>query len=133
MHADKVQGATRDAGGLGLDVCRLKERGRTFRESFLAKLGLLLRGTVAAPPERFGETLADEHIRGGAYRKHPSQSLPTPLSMLPRCMPHARGRNDKALSKQCRRDCPGLAGNQAVSSAIPKTAAPCLVLVSGSC
>lgn len=45
--------------------CRLKEKGRTFRESFLAKLGLLLRGTVAAPPERFGETLADEHIRGG--------------------------------------------------------------------
>lgn len=37
-----------------------------FRESFLAKLGLLLRGTVAAPPERFGETLGDEHIRGGA-------------------------------------------------------------------
>lgn len=36
-----------------------------FRESFLSKLQLLLRGTVAAPPERFGETLADEHIRGG--------------------------------------------------------------------
>ncbi len=45
--------------------CRLKEKGRTFREAFLAKLGLLLRGTVAAPPERYGETLADEHIRGG--------------------------------------------------------------------
>ena len=38
-----------------------------FREAFLAKLQLLLRGTVAAPPERFGETLADEHIRGGAF------------------------------------------------------------------
>lgn len=38
-----------------------------FRESFLSKLALLLRGTVAAPPERFGETLADEHIRGGAF------------------------------------------------------------------
>ena len=46
---------------------RLKEKGRSFRESFLAKLCLLLRGTVAAPPERFGETLADEHIRGGAH------------------------------------------------------------------
>lgn len=46
-------------------ACRLKEKGRSFRESFLAKLGLLLRGTVAAPPERFGETLSDEHIRGG--------------------------------------------------------------------
>ena len=46
-------------------MSRLKEKGRTFREAFLAKLGLLLRGTVAAPPERYGETLADEHIRGG--------------------------------------------------------------------
>ena len=45
---------------------RLKDKGRMFREAFLAKLALLLRGTVAAPPERFGETLADEHIRGGA-------------------------------------------------------------------
>ena len=42
----------------------LQEKGRVFRESFLSKLQLLLRGTVAAPPERFGETLADEHIRG---------------------------------------------------------------------
>ena len=40
-------------------------QGRIFREAFIAKLALLLRGTVAAPPERFGETLADEHIRGG--------------------------------------------------------------------
>ena len=53
-------------------TCRLKEKGRTFRESFLAKLCLLLRGTVAAPPERFGETLADEHIRGG---EHVHQSI----------------------------------------------------------
>lgn len=45
----------------------LQEKGRVFRESFLSKLALLLRGTVAAPPERFGETLADEHIRGGAF------------------------------------------------------------------
>ena len=45
---------------------RLKERGRAFREVFLSRLGLLLRGTVAAPPEKFGETLADEHIQGGA-------------------------------------------------------------------
>ena len=50
-------------------MCRLKEKGRSFRESFLAKLCLLLRGTVAAPPERFGETLADEHIRGGAHMR----------------------------------------------------------------
>lgn len=45
----------------------LQEKGRIFREAFLSKLQLLLRGTVAAPPERFGETLADEHIRGGAF------------------------------------------------------------------
>lgn len=48
-------------------VPTLQEKGRIFREAFLSKLGLLLRGTVAAPPERFGETLADEHIRGGAF------------------------------------------------------------------
>lgn len=50
-----------------LPACRLKEKGRVFREGFLAKLALLLRGTVSAPPERFGETLADEHIRGGTH------------------------------------------------------------------
>lgn len=48
----------------------LQEKGRVFRESFLSKLQLLLRGTVAAPPERFGETLADEHIRGAWQRQH---------------------------------------------------------------
>lgn len=51
-----------------LNPDRLKERGRSFREAFLAKLQLLLRGTVAAPADRFGETLADEHIKGGASR-----------------------------------------------------------------
>ncbi|KAK9918350.1 hypothetical protein WJX75_003404 [Coccomyxa subellipsoidea] len=57
---------------------KLKEKGRSFRESFLAKLGLLLRGTVAAPPERFGETLSDEHIRGGAFVGPDSKTLPVP-------------------------------------------------------
>ena len=50
-----------------LEAEKLKEKGRVFREAFISKLGLLLRGTVAAPPDRFGETLADEHIRGGAF------------------------------------------------------------------
>ena len=50
-----------------LESEKLKEKGRVFREAFISKLGLLLRGTVAAPPDRFGETLADEHIRGGAF------------------------------------------------------------------
>lgn len=43
----------------------MQEKGRGFRESFLSKLTLLLKGTVAAPSNRFGETLADEHLRGG--------------------------------------------------------------------
>lgn len=38
-----------------------------FREAFLNKLNLLLRGTVAAPADRFGETLADEHMMGGEH------------------------------------------------------------------
>lgn len=43
----------------------LQDKGRMFREAFLNKLSLLLRGTVAAPADRFGETLADEHMMGG--------------------------------------------------------------------
>lgn len=62
--------------------CRLKEKGRTFREAFLAKLGLLLRGTVAAPPERYGETLADEHIRGGTKSVSPAQTLCSAAALL---------------------------------------------------
>lgn len=56
-----VQGELAD-----LAPSRLKERGRVFREAFLTRLALLMRGTVSAPPDQFGETLADEHIRGGA-------------------------------------------------------------------
>ena len=59
-----------------VDMRRLKDKGRTFREAFLAKLALLLRGTVAAPPERFGETLADEHIRGGAPMQFHCNHIP---------------------------------------------------------
>ena len=50
-----------------LESEKLKDKGRIFREAFISKLSLLLRGTVAAPPDRFGETLDDEHIRGGAF------------------------------------------------------------------
>lgn len=50
-----------------LDEAKLKEKGRLFRDSFLAKLSLLLKGTVVAPPERFGETLQDERVHGGAF------------------------------------------------------------------
>ena len=51
----------------GLDGERLRERGRAFYASFLSKIPLLIRGTMAAPPDRFGETLADEHVRGGSF------------------------------------------------------------------
>jgi hypothetical protein len=43
---------------------------------FLQKIPLLLRGTMAAPPERFGETLADEHIRGGTFVGDDGRPLP---------------------------------------------------------
>jgi hypothetical protein len=59
--------AIKPAATLWHSFVTVQEKGRVFRESFLSKLALLLRGTVAAPPERFGETLADEHIRGGAF------------------------------------------------------------------
>jgi hypothetical protein len=57
---------------------KLKDKGRALREGFLAKLGLLLRGTVAAPPDRFGETLADEHMRGGAFVAPDGRALAAP-------------------------------------------------------
>ena len=69
------------SGRCGRAACRLKEKGRIFRESFLAKLALLLRGTVAAPPERYGETLADEHIRGGNSRAGPAPTMGRCLSI----------------------------------------------------
>lgn len=50
-------------------VC-VQDKGRVFREAFLGKLSLLLRGTVAAPADRFGETLADEHMMGGKGTAH---------------------------------------------------------------
>ena len=34
-------------------------------ESFLSRLSVILRGTVTAPAEVFGETLEEEHLRGG--------------------------------------------------------------------
>ncbi|XP_058214266.1 dynamin-like protein ARC5 isoform X3 [Rhododendron vialii] len=49
-----------------LDEVKLKEKGRAFHDLFLTKLSLLLKGTVVAPPDKFGETLQDERINGGA-------------------------------------------------------------------
>lgn len=62
QRLEETQGELND-----LEPEKLKDKGRVFRESFIGKLGLLLRGTVSAPPDRFGETLTDEHIRGGAF------------------------------------------------------------------
>ncbi|XP_013608367.1 dynamin-like protein ARC5 isoform X2 [Brassica napus] len=50
-----------------LDEAKLKERGRTFHDLFLTKLSLLLKGTVVAPPDKFGETLQDERTQGGSF------------------------------------------------------------------
>ncbi|XP_010557576.1 PREDICTED: dynamin-like protein ARC5 isoform X2 [Tarenaya hassleriana] len=50
-----------------LDEAKLKEKGRTFHDLFLTKLSLLLKGTVVAPPDKFGETLQDERMNGGAF------------------------------------------------------------------
>ena len=40
---------------------------RGFYQHFLEKIPELLRGTMAAPPRVFGETLPHEHIRGGTF------------------------------------------------------------------
>ncbi|KAH9686238.1 Dynamin-like protein ARC5 [Citrus sinensis] len=50
-----------------LDEVKLKEKGRVFHDLFLTKLSLLLKGTVVAPPDKFGETLQNERINGGAF------------------------------------------------------------------
>lgn len=59
-----------------LDEAKLKERGRTFHDSFLTKLSLLLKGSVVAPPDKFGETLQDERVNGGAFIGTDGQQFP---------------------------------------------------------
>lgn len=58
-----------------------QERGRTFVEAFISKIGLILRGTTSAPAARFGETLQEEHIRGGAFAASDSASQKRALGM----------------------------------------------------
>lgn len=50
-----------------LDEVKLKEKARAFHDLFLTKLSLLLKGTVVAPPDKFGETLQDERVNGGVF------------------------------------------------------------------
>ncbi|KAK1299844.1 Dynamin-like protein ARC5 [Acorus calamus] len=64
-----------------LDEVKLKEKGRTFHDSFLTKLSLLLKGTVVAPPDKFGETLEDERANGGTFIG--TDGLQIPYKMMP--------------------------------------------------
>ncbi|CAL9770646.1 unnamed protein product [Musa acuminata subsp. burmannicoides] len=64
-----------------LDEAKLKEKGRAFHDSFLTKLSLLLKGTVVAPPDKFGETLLDERTMGGPFTG--TDSLQLPHKMMP--------------------------------------------------
>jgi len=72
--AQKLDNTVAELSNLQED--RLKKRGRHFREKFIAKIHTLVQGSISASPERFGETLADEHIRGGAFLDVDGQPLP---------------------------------------------------------
>ncbi|GLI59277.1 hypothetical protein VaNZ11_001126 [Volvox africanus] len=61
---------------LALNPDQLKDKGRAFVDAFLNRLQQLLRGTVAAPADKWGETLAEEHARGGAFASSHGRSLP---------------------------------------------------------
>ncbi|KAI5661446.1 hypothetical protein M9H77_20769 [Catharanthus roseus] len=63
------------------DEVKLKEKGRAFHDLFLTKLSLLLKGTVVAPPDKFGETLQDERVNGGAFVG--SDGLQFPHKLIP--------------------------------------------------
>ncbi|XP_029122479.2 dynamin-like protein ARC5 isoform X1 [Elaeis guineensis] len=64
-----------------LDEVKLKEKGRAFHDSLLTKLSLLLKGTVVAPPDKFGETLQDERTNGGTFIG--ADSFQFPHKMMP--------------------------------------------------
>ncbi|XP_051138080.1 dynamin-like protein ARC5 [Andrographis paniculata] len=64
-----------------LDEAKLKEKGRAFNDLFLTKLSLLLKGTVIAPPDKFGETLQDERVHGGAFTS--ADGLQFPHKLIP--------------------------------------------------
>ncbi|XP_065870181.1 dynamin-like protein ARC5 [Euphorbia lathyris] len=64
-----------------LDEVKLKEKGRQFHDLFLTKLSLLLKGTVVAPPDKFGETLLDERTNGGAFIS--TDGLQFPPKLIP--------------------------------------------------
>ena len=88
-----------------LGASRLKDKGRIFREAFLSKLALLLRGTVAAPPERFGETIDEERIRGGQPLHDPISApmgLPPGTACREACTRPVHRRASSAMQGYCR-------------------------------
>ncbi|XP_021751336.1 dynamin-like protein ARC5 [Chenopodium quinoa] len=66
-----------------LNELNLKEKGRRFHDQFLTKLSLLLKGSIVAPPDKFGETLQDERVNGGAF------TGPDGLQFPPKLIPNA--------------------------------------------
>ena len=75
-----------------LDAQRLKERGRGFRESFLSRLQQVVRGTADVATEQFGETLGDEHVRGGLFMGNSDRPLRAPQALYDRDVPNAKMR-----------------------------------------
>lgn len=65
IASSKLSETVKELNDLNQD--HLKEKGRAFYQHFLEKIPEIIRGTLAAPPRIFGETLAHEHIRGGAF------------------------------------------------------------------
>ncbi|KAG2433018.1 hypothetical protein HXX76_008745 [Chlamydomonas incerta] len=61
----RIEAVRRDLAGLNPE--ELKDKGRAFVDAFLNRLQQLLRGTITAPADKWGETLADEHARGGSF------------------------------------------------------------------
>jgi hypothetical protein len=50
-------------------------------EAFISKVSLILRGTTSAPTARFGETLQEEHVRGGTFAASDSPAQKRALDM----------------------------------------------------
>ncbi|XP_038708035.1 dynamin-like protein ARC5 isoform X2 [Tripterygium wilfordii] len=72
-----------------LDEVKLKEKVLSFHDMFLTKLSSLLRGTVIAPPDKFGEALQDERISGGAFVS--IDGLQFPHKLIPNAGMHLYG------------------------------------------
>jgi len=56
---------------------RLREMGRRVLESFISKFVELLKGSIVPPAQRFGESLKDEHITGGAFVAPDGRTIPS--------------------------------------------------------